>query len=145
MPTILELLDIPAETRMQGASLRGFWSGSDPSPRLALSEALSTAEEAKSLRSDRYKYVVTLDAKIVERHGRAFIPEHPATVELFDLETDPGEQQSLLGSPDAETIQLASRLDAELRRLVEQRAGRAERIWLDPETLEQIKALGYVE
>ena len=146
MPTILELLGVTAAAdRMQGASLRSLWMrGAEPA-REAFSEALAIESEAKSLRTERYKFALHFDAEQVEQHGRAFVPEQVAAKELYDLRSDPAETKNLLEAPNAEVRRVAVRFEADLRRMSSERTGKAERTQLSPETLEAIRALGYTE
>jgi len=146
MPTILDVLGVAVDARkLQGDSLRTLWEGSDGSEREALSESLSTEQESKSLYSGRYKYILTVDADTVAERGRSFIPDRPASAELYDLATDAGEKLNLLTDPSADRLRQARLLEARLRRRVDERRGRAERTQLTSETLEGLKALGYVE
>jgi hypothetical protein len=85
-----------------------------------------------------------VDADTVAERGRSFIPDRPASAELYDLATDPGEKHNLLANPTEDHLRRSRLLEAELRRRVEERLGRAERTRLTPETLEGLKALGYV-
>jgi arylsulfatase A-like enzyme len=146
MPTILDVLGIEVDVRkLQGASLRLLWEGRERSEREALSESLSTPREGKSLQRGRYKYILSVDADTVAERGRSFIPERPAAAELYDLTADPEERHNLLAAPAADRLRQARLLEAELRRRVDERRGRTERTQLAPETLEGLKALGYVE
>ena len=146
MPTILDLLgfagDVPA---MQGTSLRPAWEGADP-VRIAYAESLGIPAEAKALRTDRYKYVVSIGAADVAAHGRRFIPPEPAARELFDLREDPGERVNLLESPRRGQLSaLAEMLDERLRRHVASQKGQAEKVQLDQDTVDKLRALGYVQ
>lgn len=146
MPTILDLLgyagDVPA---MQGTSLRPAWEGSD-SVRIAYAESLGIPAEAKALRTDRYKYIVSIAAADVAEHGRRYIPPAPAAVELYDLKEDPGERMNLLASPRAgQLAALSDMLDERLRRHVASQRGQAEKVQLDQETVDKLRALGYVQ
>jgi arylsulfatase A-like enzyme len=148
MPTILDVLAIPGPEAMQGASLRPLWEGrwwGGAEPRKAFTEALTAPFESKSLRSGRYKYVLSFDGDRVVEHGRAAVLDRADVVELYDLRADPGEQHNLMVDPSPETEALAKRYDAELRRVAAERIGKSDEVVLDRETLEQIKALGYAE
>jgi hypothetical protein len=127
---------------MQGASLRTLWEQPGAEPREALSEALSRARESKSLRTLRHKYVLSFKPAGADRFE---IPARPERAELYDLLEDPGETRNLLSPPSAEAAALASRLDAQLRRVASERRGTPARSRLDPEALERLKALGYLQ
>lgn len=149
MPTILDVAGLApaAAAGMQGLSLRPLWEGASPAPREAFSEALSQAWESKSLRDERYKYVVSVWPRQVSRRGRSYLPPSGAlaAVELYDLATDPGEDHDLLRRPTPAITRLAGRFDAELRRLAAEAPGRPARTHLSEEALERLRALGYIE
>lgn len=144
MPTILDVLGLPVPAEVQGRTLRGLWENAVRTPREALSEALAAGDEAKSLRGERYKYVVTVDAATVESRGRSFVPAG-VTGSLFDLHLDPGEERNLLSGPSQpEQVRRAFLMAAELRRRVEV-VGRPEMVTLSDEALKSLRALGYLE
>jgi len=148
MPTILaELSLVPDVDEMQGVPLQPLWDGAGkPLPLVAFSESLMETWEKKGLTSERYKYVLSVGPASVREHGRAFLPAEPDAVELYDLRRDPGEKNNLLGPHStAEANRLAALFEAELRRLSAERRGRAEAGQLAPETVEGLKALGYVQ
>jgi arylsulfatase A-like enzyme len=145
MPTILDVLGVPAPAPVQGRSLRPLWeSPGEWTPRGALSESLSEGEEMKSLRTDRYKYVLTIDAASVAENGRSYVPPD-AEPALYDLLEDPLERSDLLARPTTdEQTRRAAALCAELRdRLTT--VGRPEEGTLSPEAREGLEALGYLQ
>jgi arylsulfatase A-like enzyme len=148
MPTILDVLSIPGPlAQMQGVSLRKAWEGpGPPSPGFAFSESLRGKAEAKSLRSERYKYILGIRAESVATHGRAYIPSRADTRELYDLGADPGEVRNLLSSDSGgHSARLADVFDAALRHQLGGQVGRAESETLDAETVEKLRSLGYVQ
>jgi arylsulfatase A-like enzyme len=146
MPTVLDVLGLPLPDQMQGASLRGLWEGGRAgAPRLPVSESLSTLNEKKGVRSDRYKYIVSINSRDVDRYGRSFIPERPSARELYDLLLDPAEKVNLLVDPTAgQAARAAAVLDRALRHAVSTR-GASDKVTLPPTALEPLKALGYVQ
>jgi arylsulfatase A-like enzyme len=147
MPTILDVARLSGPTtQMQGASLRARWEGrAQGSPSFAYSESLAGDAEAKSVRSERFKYILRIPGSTVSLHGRAFIPPTPDRTELYDLEVDPGERRNLLLSNTAQSYApLAALLDAALRRQTGGRVGQAESQTLDKETMDRLRSLGYV-
>jgi len=140
MPTVLDALGLQMPEEMQGMSLRGLWEGRAWPPRLAVSESLSSRHEKKAVRSDRYKYIVSTTAEEVDRHGRAFIPEHPSARELYDLRSDPGEKVNLLAGPAARRPGAEEALDRALRQAVAAR-GASDKATLSATTVEELKAL----
>ncbi len=148
MPTILAELSLAPEVdEMQGVPLQPLWEGArEPPPLVAFSESLMETSEKKSLTSHRYKYILSVGPEIVSQHGRAFLPAEADAVELYDLRHDPGERDNLLGpGRTAQSARLAVMFEAELRRRSAEGAGRAETGQLAPETVEGLKALGYVQ
>jgi arylsulfatase A-like enzyme len=154
MPTLLDILGIPAAASgdMEGRSLRPLWEGRETGGRYAFSEALAYESELKSVRTDRYKYILEVSQADVERHGRRYLPAEPAW-QLFDLVADPGERRNLLPRRGAAAAvhtgaplpaSLVEGLDAELRRYVAHHFGSSESATLPSETVEKLKALGYV-
>jgi arylsulfatase A-like enzyme len=148
MPTVLDVLGIAArDDSMQGSSLRPLWEkpGSHPD-RVAVSESLSLVNEKKSVRTERYKLILTIDAATVKTRGRAYVPEQPRRVELYDLRRDPEEQRNLLnGQHDKEITRVAETLEQHLRKHVKACGPAVERVSLDAETVKSLRALGYLD
>lgn len=142
MPTMLDVLGLPTPPQLQGESLRPSWERPGRKTGEAISESLSTRNEGKSVREGPYKYIVSMTTAEVNAHGRATIPARPSLVELYDLATDPGEKTNLIKKPGMAKV--VTRLDALLRRRVAERVGRSSSVPIDPEALEQLRALGYV-
>ena len=148
MPTILDFLEVtPKKNQMQGISLKPYWMGAKPESKRpgVFTEAMARKEEKKSIRTDRYKYIITIGKESVEKHGRDFIPPDPARIELYDLKSDPRERKNLLaGEHDARTNRLAAGFDSMVRAHQESLEGEAEKTTLDKDTVEKLKGLGYM-
>ena len=132
---------------MQGISLKPYWMGAKPKSKRpgVFTEAMARKEEKKSIRTDRYKYIITIGKESVEKHGRGFIPPDPARIELYDLKNDPQEQRNLLGGEhDARTDRLAAGFDRMVRAHQDSLEGEAEKTTLDKDTVEKLKGLGYM-
>lgn len=145
LPTLLELLDIPAPEGLPGRSLVGCLAGGPDPPG---ERPLYSQAESKPNR------VPHISARLVRnelvwgiRLGHFKLIEYPTQdgvyLELFDLETDPGETRNLASVDPERAAGLAERLErwrAELRRgtmgpLPE----------LDAETKSGLRALGYLD
>ncbi len=140
LPTILEATGLSASEHVQGRSLFGrLMDVENPEAGTAMPGAVYTESlypllhygwaPLRTLRTARYKFI---DAP---------------KPELYDLTEDPGEQQSIFSRERDLSRDLGRRLD-ELRARIErsddnQRSGGAVPE-LDPATLEQLRALGYV-
>jgi arylsulfatase A-like enzyme len=145
MPTVLDVLGLPLPDQMQGGSLRGLWEGRAGGPRLVLSESLSVPYEKKGVRSSQYKYIVSIASHEVEQHGRGFMPERPTGLELYDLVRDPAEKVNLLAAAAApNAVEAGARFDHALRQALSVR-GTSETVTLPAATIEELKALGYVQ
>ena len=146
MPTILDVLGMnPDLSEMQGVSLRSLWEDPATSPaRIAFSEAAARGKEVKSVRTERHKYIIEIAPGVVTQHGRSYVPDSAVRM-LFDLTDDPLEKNNLLIPGAGPAIDLASRLEELLRAFVAVRPGDTEEIKLDPETVDKLKALGYVD
>ena len=144
MPTILDVLGIaPQGKEAQGVTLRPRWEqGVDPGRR-AWSEALAWGYEQKSVRSGSHKLIFTIDNPDVAEHGRHYMPAEPLGRELFDLSADPGETRNLVSSE--QQVERAKELEALLREHQRTLRGDPERVELDEEAFERLRALGYVE
>jgi len=147
MPTILDVLDItPAIDEMQGDSLVPLWQGATAPPRVAFTEGAAFDVEIKSLRSNRYKYILNVAAEVVRAHGRSHLPEGKDVVaELYDLQADPGEKQNLMSGGDESVKQLGAELDRRLRAIVSAQKGETDEVELDENTLRRLKSLGYLD
>jgi arylsulfatase A-like enzyme len=147
MPTVLGLLGLSPEIdEMQGDALYPGRVDLGPHPdRVAFTEILARKHEQKSLRTDRYKYIVAIDEGAVARQGREFLPDIPLRPELYDLLNDPGEKRNLLVTPHPEEIdELASAFYLQMRQYLDDNRGEAEPVTLDEETIEKLKGLGYI-
>jgi choline-sulfatase len=129
MPTVLDLLGLPPQPGIDGASLaREILDPAAESDRTAYSETYFPRyhfgwQQLRAIRSRGYKYI---DA-----------PEP----ELYDLAQDPGETTNIYRGFSRRAEDLRLRLDA----LTKQEAAAApERKSLDPDTLQRLAALGYV-
>jgi arylsulfatase A-like enzyme/Tfp pilus assembly protein PilF len=129
MPTLLDLLGIPAPAPVQGTSLTPLARG-ERLHLMAVSESWFPRfhygwSELQAIQDERYKLI---------RAPRR---------ELYDLRRDPGEQANLAASETRQTEALERAL-AEMLARVGGGQGPAAPEALDPETAERLEALGYV-
>jgi arylsulfatase A-like enzyme len=145
LPTLLELLDLPAPEGFPGRSLGGWIAGeADPlDERPLYSQAESKPERVPhiSARLVRDELVWAI------RLGRFKLIEYPTRggryLELFDLERDPGETRNRASIDPERAARFAERLERWRADLSRGGTGRLPE--LDPETESGLRALGYVE
>jgi arylsulfatase A-like enzyme len=129
-PTLLDLLGLPPLPEAQGVSLRLLFD--DPTLDLALTAygesiaplALFGSDALRFVQQGRWKYV------------------HKLEPELFDVEADPGELENLAARQPQRVAQLRARLEALLSGAPA--APHDAEARLAPETLAQLRALGYL-
>ena len=148
MPTVLDFLKVtPEKDEMEGLSLLPFLTGEGRAPlegREIFTEGITGQDEKKSVRTERYKYIVSIAKKDVVANGRSVLPAQPEKEELYDLQKDPQERKNLLESDDADAKKLAAHLSASLRKHLKDKKGKAEKITLDDATLQKLEGLGYI-
>jgi len=134
VPTILGFAGAPIPDALDGVDLSGALSTADGhvDPRLATASYRHRGFDRYMVRSDDYKLLY--DAK-ADRE------------ELYDLRADPAEQHDLLAAgPDAVPADAYALLAAAMRIQLEHHgriAANREPEPLDPEVLEELRALGY--
>ena len=128
LPTVLDLLGVEPPAALAGTSLVDRMAGRRHEDDLpAYSETMYPRyhfgwSELHALRSGRFKLIAA------------------PRPELYDLESDPGEQHNLYETRSA----LARGLGSELRKLQEAGSGKSVRAAIDPDARERLAALGYV-
>ena len=132
MPTILELLGVPAPPSLQGQSL---------TPLLHDAFASPAAEGAVSEYSDGRLY------ESLRRGGLSYIVDGPEE-RLFDLVRDPAERQNVLATRPEEAAAMRAALERwrrNCRALVPLLGPRGGTIAPSDETARRLRALGYME
>jgi arylsulfatase A-like enzyme len=137
-PTLVDGLSLPVGIGFQGRSLLpAAFGGEAPAPVIyahtrGITDGTRPPRPERMVESERHKVLLqhSLDA-----------------VRLFDLDADPGEQRDLAAEDPMRALLLAqtARMQAGLdRRLLEQ-LGSGGTEELDADTIEQLKALGYLQ
>jgi arylsulfatase A-like enzyme len=142
-PTILDLVGLPVAEALPGLSwadtLRG---GAEPVEASRCYQAHKGAVHG-SHDSDRARSKGLLWVGVIEGHRKELYRVSRQVVQVFDLEADPGELESLASADAAASEELLACLASvsdglgSLDRLTTQR--------LDDETVERLRALGYLE
>jgi arylsulfatase A-like enzyme len=158
-PTILDWLGLPAPDGMMGrnvaAAARGPDSVETSSDRAIFSETwtpLMTRMTADGIKSERREH----PAYAVRKDGRKLIRRGPADARrywYYDLRRDPDERDDLYVRDPEAAADLRALLEAYEASMVEMREVRAAADGLsdlpaepiDPERLEKLRALGYIE
>jgi len=140
VPTILEFLRIPPDPRARGRSLLApaFGRKDEGPERLAYLEQILTRYgpyDLRGLRTERFKYVMTLNSKGNTDVGDAF----------FDLQDDPGETRTAFDTHPEEAIRHRNLLAALIQEISTYAPERVDTIEVDEATRERLRALGYVE
>jgi arylsulfatase A-like enzyme/uncharacterized membrane protein YozB (DUF420 family) len=99
LPTLLELLDVPAPAGLRGRSLVPLMRGRGRPPEPILAEGHPYGRDLQSVTLGSYKLIRSLET------GKS---------ELYDLEADPRERQDLSTSKPAERDRLLAVLDGQL-------------------------------
>lgn len=131
-PTILERLGEPVPGELQGRSLLGVAEGRIPAREAVFSEGKGrNGADLAAIRAGRWKL-------IRERKS--------GTLELYDLDGDPREQRNLAAVETSQVEELHTKLKAFLEGNTRIRdAAKVRRRSLDPKTVEELKALGYIQ
>lgn len=149
MPTVLDLLDMPASPQSTGTSFAAALSGSvtplreelPPTPVFSASWVLpkDMTAPALSVRQGNYKLI-------------RYQKDDAEHFEFYDLAADPDETNDIYSSDDPRQLRLRKRLaryvneSAERRRTLSDAESDASPLYdPDPDTEETLRALGYVE
>lgn len=141
LPTVLDLLKLKPDPHLQGESLMPLISGAESSgPRPAYADAL----EIDAVRTGAWKFIRKAEGNADGKPPLAHVPE------LFNLEKDPGEKTDL-SNQDAPTREMLEKQllewRAENKRLKSQLGldKAAEKVTLDKKTVDELRALGYLQ
>jgi len=143
LPTILQILGISPPPGIDGEAIPLEVTDAALPQRTRFGQATRPRKEhetdprwmnmlkARYIRSGRYKFIQT---------------PYLGTEELYDLESDPGEQRDLLQGPSQETLEIAARLRAELTAWAESADPLPTRFeeTQREETRARLRSLGYI-
>jgi len=139
VPTTLDFLGIKRQGLIFGTSLMPLISGKEESLQelqYVISEEILQQPELhniRSIRSGPWKYIITQNFE-----------KNEFDQELYNLSEDPAETDNLFGKETSLAIQLQQRLFTELSNL--ERLKTEPRVYVpDKQTLERLKALGYIK
>ena len=135
LPTVMDILNIPAITEKDGVSLLSLIEGKRETPftNTAISRvAVRKYRVLVSILKDKFKYIRNLSAN---------------KKELYNILDDPGEQVNLLEtmpeiSKDKDVLQLKKELDIFVE--TGSTSGK-EKNRIDSKTMKQLRSLGYLE
>ncbi|MBI3448836.1 MAG: sulfatase [Acidobacteria bacterium] len=138
-PTLIEMAGLPAQARVEGISLAGiFRSGGAPAAARPIGSQLFEGGRAWSA-------LYAGDDKLIRIRPPASDPTARTRVKLFHLRADPGEADDAAAREPQLAATLGSALDAfEKVWGIAGSGGRRPGEKVDPETLKQLKALGYI-
>jgi arylsulfatase A-like enzyme len=139
LPTVLELLDLPAAEGMAGVSLARAWNGDVPRDRARFAFADRHTAIGPT---GRTLYEHPLEIALQVARVKTIYDFDRQRPRFFDLSADPRENRPLESSPVEFRPPLYRRLAAWYRELpkYESRSGE-----LSAEDVEQLRALGYIE
>jgi arylsulfatase A-like enzyme len=160
LPTVLELLGLPAPKWAQGRSLLGVLSGREPETLLSGRALFSETRTKEALAAERRMIPFPVPAFMVRQGSRKLLrypdPAGGHRYELYDLASDPGELRDLHPTEGATAEDLRALLDGyeagsrAHRERVDALLGASgapaeESAPLDPAQEEKLRALGYLE
>ena len=138
---IARLLDVsPTILSAAGAPLPEEWQGADlaksiPATRAAFAEEDHEGNIVTSVRKGSMKLIRAQEGN----------PRGLPTVELFDVEGDPGEQRNLVEGRDVEVADLDQEIVAISTGAADEAVESAGDVDMDDATRERLRALGYIE
>jgi arylsulfatase A-like enzyme len=134
-PTLLRQAGAAVPVAMQGIDLATLPAARAPADRVVFSEENHEGNVLRSVRTKRWKWI----------EANAGNPRGLAERELFEVETDPGEQQNVVDREPGTAAQM-TRQAAELEAAAKAgKVGAAKAAKVSREECEQLKQLGYVQ
>jgi arylsulfatase A-like enzyme len=136
-PTVLDALRIPSPDAFQGESLMPMLNGGRRRERTLFAELQNDRARPRKFaaREGALEYIATV--RWPQDQGEPVLKE-----ELYDLAADPTEKHDLKGAPGRERLREQARRYLEMASAAHRPQLRAT---LSPETVESLRALGYVD
>jgi arylsulfatase A-like enzyme len=122
-PTILEYADVDVPDSYEGTSLRTVIEGNEKKKQYAICDG----EDTYSYRDDRWKLI-----------------ERPDDVELYDIRTDPDEQENVSQDHPDVVEELAAIIDS-YRQKADQTDEQLDSVAIDGEVQDRLEQLGYMQ
>jgi arylsulfatase A-like enzyme len=141
VPTVAELLGVEIDTSISGRSLVPVLEGNEKAHRAAMSAQNNRGAPRISLRDGRYKYVATVSPG-TESGAPAALAVPPK--QLYDLESDPGEDRNLVGEKPRLARTMANALARWYNRLGDPQMDTTSEA-LDEDVVRRLRALGYLD
>jgi len=128
---------------MQGISLLPLLKGEKMDQNVpVIAEATDVVPEMKCIRTNKWKYIYSVNIKKFEE--RILIADHPDKEELYDLESDPGEQHNIQTQKLDLSERMKTRINTTLKKALSMKS-EDKRITIDSETKKKLKTLGYIK
>jgi arylsulfatase A-like enzyme len=141
IPTIAELLGVEIDAPIGGRSLVPVLEGNEKAHRAAMSGQNNRGAPRISLRDGRYKFVATVPPG-TESGTPAALAVPPK--QLYDLESDPGEDHNLVGKKPRLARTMANALARWYNRLGDPQMDATSEA-LDENLVRRLRALGYMD
>ncbi len=148
LPTIIDYLDLRPMAGIQGESLRRHIEGAREEDLPAFSEATSYGTRRESVRTGDFKYIRRISYGELIYDSSAGFPLTPVH-ELYNLTVDHGETRNIAAAEPGKLKELQELLQILLpsRALSDDEAPRELKLDFqeDPELIEELRSLGYVD
>ncbi len=141
MPTVLEYLDIRSmDIDLDGRDMMPLLKGKKEPERTAYADVPGKKRPGRiAVVAGKFKLILNRDK--TENHDN---PYNPPELELYNLESDPGELNNLADRDYATVKSLLEKIEKYIEVEKESRGLGGEKADLDPELVERLKALGYI-
>jgi arylsulfatase A-like enzyme len=133
-PTLLARAGAPVPSAMQGQDLAGDLSARSETDRLVFAEENHEGNVLRAIRGARWKWIEANEGN----------PRGLATLELFDVSADPGEQENLAEREPGTALELRRHADGQELAAERGQVGEAKAAAISDEERASLCALGYL-